>query len=123
MNSKAKYYPTAFVLYLNYFVQGIATGVLGQQIMKEALVTQWGGDIVKDIGLVATVVAAAGLGRLIILPFAGPLSDKLGRKIFVIRSFHVYDRKITNHDGCIHRKSYFRIRKLIFRLWCYSMLC
>ena len=29
--------------------------------MKEALVTQWGGDIVKDIGLVATVVAAAGL--------------------------------------------------------------
>ena len=27
MNSKAKYYPTAFVLYLNYFVQGIATGV------------------------------------------------------------------------------------------------
>ena len=83
MNSKAKYYPTAFVLYLNYFVQGIATGVLGQQIMKEALVTQWGGDIVKDIGLVATVVAAAGLGRLIILPFAGPLSDKLGRKICV----------------------------------------
>ena len=72
-----------FVLYLNYFVQGIATGVLGQQIMKEALVTQWGGDIVKDIGLVATVVAAAGLGRLIILPFAGPLSDKLGRKICV----------------------------------------
>ena len=84
MNSKAKYYPTAFVLYLNYFVQGIATGVLGQQIMKEALVTQWGGDIVKDIGLVATVVAAAGLGRLIILPFAGPLSDKLGRK-YVLR--------------------------------------
>ena len=32
MNSKAKYYPTAFVLYLNYFVQGIATGVLGQQL-------------------------------------------------------------------------------------------
>jgi len=25
MNSKAKYYPTAFVLYLNYFVQGIRT--------------------------------------------------------------------------------------------------
>ena len=84
MNSKTKYYPTAFVLYLNYFVQGIATGVLGQQIMKEALVTQWGLDITKDIGLVATVVAAAGLGRLIILPFAGPISDKLGRKICVV---------------------------------------
>ena len=84
MNSKTKYYPTAFVLYMNYFVQGIATGVLGQQIMKEALITQWHGDIVQDIGLVAKVVAAAGLGRLIILPFAGPISDKLGRKICVV---------------------------------------
>ena len=77
MNSKAKYYPTAFVLYLNYFVQGISTGVLGQQVVKEALVQQWGGDVLTDIGLVATVIAAAGLGRLIILPFAGPISDKL----------------------------------------------
>ncbi len=84
MNSKAKFYPTAFVLYLNYFVQGIATGVLGQQIIKEALVKQWNGDIVKDIGLVASVIAAAGLGRLIVLPFAGPISDKLGRKLCVV---------------------------------------
>ena len=83
MNSKAKYYPTAFVLYLNYFVQGISTGVLGQQVVKEALVQQWGGDVLTDIGLVATVIAAAGLGRLIILPFAGPISDKLGRKLCV----------------------------------------
>lgn len=84
MSSRRKYFPTAFVLYLNYFVQGIATGVLGQQIMKEALITQWHGDIVQDIGLVAKVIAAAGLGRLIILPFAGPISDKLGRKICVV---------------------------------------
>ncbi len=84
MSSRRKYYPTAFVLYMNYFVQGIATGVLGQQIMKEALITQWHGDIVQDIGLVAKVIAAAGLGRLIILPFAGPISDKLGRKICVV---------------------------------------
>ena len=49
MNSKAKYYPTAFVLYLNYFVQGISTGVLGQQVVKEALIQQWGGDVLTDI--------------------------------------------------------------------------
>ena len=97
--------------------------------MKEALVTQWGGDIVKDIGLVATVVAAAGLGRLIILPFAGPLSDKLGRKImccagrFVIRSSMFMIAKsptmMVAYIGSLISGS----ANSFFRLWCYSMLC
>ena len=84
MDSKTKYYPTAFILSMNYFFQGIASGVLGQQVIKESLVTQWGLDVVQDIGLVAKVVAAAGLGRLIVLPFAGVISDKLGRKICTV---------------------------------------
>ena len=73
-----KYYPSAFILYLNYFIHGIGCSVLGQVAVKETLVKQWGAS---DIGLVTMVAAALGLGRLIALPFAGPLSDKLGRKV------------------------------------------
>ena len=80
--SKAKYYPTAFVMYLTYFIHGIGAAVLGQQAIKEVLVAQWGySDIAANIGVVTMVSAALGLGRLITLPFAGPMSDKLGRKI------------------------------------------
>ncbi|SHK60781.1 MFS transporter [Hespellia stercorisuis] len=78
MNNKSKFYPSAFVLYLNYFIHGIGCSVLGQAVIKESLVTQWG---LSDVGLVTMVAAALGLGRLIALPFAGPLSDKLGRRI------------------------------------------
>ncbi|NCC43211.1 MAG: MFS transporter, partial [Clostridia bacterium] len=52
--------------------------VLGQAVIKESLVEQWG---LSDVGLVTMVAAALGLGRLIALPFAGPLSDKLGRRV------------------------------------------
>ncbi len=80
--SKAKYYPTAFVMYLTYFIHGIGAAVLGQQAIKEVLISQWGySDIAANIGVVTMVSAALGLGRLITLPFAGPMSDKLGRKI------------------------------------------
>lgn len=80
--SKAKYYPTALVLYLTYFIHGIGAALLGQQAIKEVLVSQWGySDITASIGIVTTVSAAMGLGRLITLPFSGPISDKCGRKI------------------------------------------
>ena len=69
MNNKSKFYPSAFVLYLNYFIHGIGCSVLGQAVIKESLVTQWG---LSDVGLVTMVAAALGLGRLIALPFAGP---------------------------------------------------
>ena len=49
--------------------------------MKETLITQWGID---DVMQVTAIAAALGLGRLISLPFAGPLSDKLGRRISVL---------------------------------------
>jgi len=83
--SKAKYYPTAVVLYLTYFIHGIGAAILGQQAIKEVLVTQWGySDVAANVGVVTMVSAALGLGRLIALPFAGPLSDKLGRKIAIL---------------------------------------
>lgn len=75
-----KFYPSAFILYLNYFVHGIGCSILGQAVIKEMLVEQWGVGI-DSIGQVTMVAAALGLGRLISLPISGPLSDKMGRKI------------------------------------------
>lgn len=82
-----KYYPAALVLFLNYFIHGVGCSVLGQAVIKEALAVSWGlidnqGNI--EAMKITAISAALGLGRLIALPFAGPLSDKLGRKISVM---------------------------------------
>lgn len=76
-----KYLPSALILYMNYFIHGIGCSILSQQVVKEMLAAQWG---VNDVMTVTAVAAALGLGRLISLPFAGPLSDKLGRRISVL---------------------------------------
>lgn len=75
-----KNYPSAFILYLNYFIHGIGCSILGQAVIKEMLAEQWGAGA-GAVGSVTMVAAALGLGRLISLPIAGPLSDKMGRKI------------------------------------------
>ena len=72
-----KYLPSALILYLNYFIHGIGCSILGQAVIKEALATAWGVEAMA----ITAISAALGLGRLIALPFAGPLSDKLGRRI------------------------------------------
>ena len=72
-----KYLPSALILYLNYFIHGVGCSILGQAVIKEALAASWG---VETMAITA-IAAALGLGRLIALPFAGPLSDKLGRRI------------------------------------------
>ena len=51
--------------------------ILGQAVIKEALAASWGVEAMA----ITAISAALGLGRLIALPFAGPLSDKLGRRI------------------------------------------
>lgn len=76
-----KYLPTALILYMNYFIHGIGCSILSQQVVKEQLIAQWG---LSDVMLVTSIAAALGLGRLISLPFAGPLSDKLGRRLSVL---------------------------------------
>ncbi|MBX9231782.1 MFS transporter [Coprococcus catus] len=76
-----KYLPSVVILYLNYFIQGIGCSLLSQQVVKEMLAAQWG---VGDVMTVTAVAAALGLGRLVSLPFAGPLSDKLERRISVL---------------------------------------
>lgn len=75
-----KYLPSALVLYLNYFLHGVGCSVLGQAVIKESLAGSWGVEVMA----ITAISAALGLGRLIALPFAGPLSDKLGRRISVI---------------------------------------
>ena len=79
-----KYLPSAIVLYLNYFLHGIGCSILGQVAIKEALSASWGVEVMA----ITAVSAALGLGRLIALPLAGPLSDKFGRRVStVIGSF------------------------------------
>ena len=46
-------------------------------MIKESLAAAWGVEAMA----ITAISAALGLGRLIALPFAGPLSDKLGRRI------------------------------------------
>ena len=72
-----KYIPSALILYLNYFIHGVGCSILGQAVIKEALAASWGVEVMA----ITAISAALGLGRLIALPFAGPLSDKLGRRI------------------------------------------
>lgn len=72
-----KYLPSTLVLYLNYFIHGVGCSILGQAVIKESLATAWGVEAMA----ITAISAALGLGRLIVLPFAGPLSDKLGRRI------------------------------------------
>lgn len=71
-----KYYGSALILYLNFFIHGIGCSLLGQQVIKEFLAGQWGTGVEK----VTLVAAALGLGRLITLPFSGPVSDRMGRR-------------------------------------------
>ena len=74
--SNKKYLPSVIVLYLNYFLHGIGCSILGQAVIKEALASSWNVEAMA----ITAIAAALGLGRLIALPFAGPLSDKLGRR-------------------------------------------
>ena len=72
-----KYLPSALIMYLNYFIHGVGCSILGQAVIKEALAAAWGVEAMA----ITAISAALGLGRLIALPFAGSLSDKLGRRI------------------------------------------
>ena len=78
MENKAKnpFILTALALYFTYFIHGIGVSILAQY--KGDLVAAWGES---NLGLVIRVSAALGLGRLISLPFSGPISDKFGRKV------------------------------------------
>ena len=81
--SMKKYYPTAFALYMTYFVLGVAGSIMGQY--KQELAGLWNAQLLTDgtydVSGVLAVIAALGLGRLISYPFAGPISDRFGRRV------------------------------------------
>ncbi|WP_100487075.1 MFS transporter [Sporolactobacillus pectinivorans] len=81
---KNKYVPTALGLYINYFVHGMGVIILAQNM--DALAKQWN----TNIGGVAIVISALGIGRLIVLFVSGVLSDKFGRKPFVYLGLITY---------------------------------
>ncbi len=81
---KNKYMPTALSLYLNYFVHGIGVIILAQNMTQ--LETHWHTNATG----VAVVISSLGIGRLIVYLFAGILSDKFGRKPFVLLGMLTY---------------------------------
>jgi len=90
MNYK-KFYPTAVVLYISYFIHGIGISILSQY--KEEFASAWGAGMTGagvDVSMVITVIAAMGIGSLISLPISGPVSDKYGRKISALIGIACY---------------------------------
>lgn len=82
--TKNKYMPTALAMYINYFIHGMGAIILAQNIdfLMEQLNTNKAG--------VSYVISALGLGRLIVLFVSGILSDKYGRKPFVLLGMGTY---------------------------------
>ena len=83
MEQTRSYRPLCLSLYLNYFVHGIGVLILAQNM--DALAARWGSlaDIMSVIGML-------GIGRLIVLFVSGKLSDKYGRKPFVLLGMITY---------------------------------
>ena len=77
-------YPTAFVLYLSFFVHGFGAAILSQN--TKSLQALWN----TDAAGVLYVISALGIGRLITYPFSGAISDKFGRRLTVIIGCLVY---------------------------------
>lgn len=79
-----KYTLTALGLYINYFIHGMGVIILSQNMtyLMEQLNTDKAG--------VAYVISALGIGRFIVLYISGALSDKFGRKPFVLGGIVTY---------------------------------
>lgn len=71
---KNKYFSTSLGLYMNYFVQGIQAIIISQNINNFA--ENWNTTTAGVMG----VIAATGMGKIIVLLFSGMLADKFGRK-------------------------------------------
>ena len=107
-----KYLPSALILYLNYFIHGVGCSILGQAVIKEALAASWGVEAMA----ITAISAALGLGRLIALPFAGPLSDKLGRRISTAigsGSYAIYLIGLATQEQTVDTRSHMYVQSLV----------
>ncbi len=82
--SMKSFYPTAFMLYLSFFVHGFGAAILSQN--TKSFQALWN----TDAAGVLYVISALGIGRLITYPFSGVISDKFGRRFTVITGCLVY---------------------------------
>lgn len=83
MEQNRSYRPLCLSLYLNYFVHGIGVLILAQNM--DSLAARW--DSLADV---MSVIGMLGIGRLIVLFVSGKLSDKYGRKPFVLLGMITY---------------------------------
>ena len=83
MEQTLSYRPLCLSLYLNYFVHGIGVLILAQNM--DSLAARWG-----SLADVMSVIGMLGIGRLIVLFVSGKLSDKYGRKPFVLLGMITY---------------------------------
>ncbi len=83
MEQTRSYRPLCLSLYLNYFVHGIGVLILAQNM--DSLAARWG-----SLADVMSVIGMLGIGRLIVLFVSGKLSDKYGRKPFILLGMITY---------------------------------
>jgi MFS family permease len=81
---KNKYFGTAMAVYVNYIVMGIGLIILAQHMdfLSKQLNT--------DASGVAYVISGMGIGKIVVLYLAGVLSDKYGRKFFLLLGMSSY---------------------------------
>ena len=76
--SSRKYWITAAFLYLSYFVLGFS--LFAQAQYKPALATQWSTSVEGVFSAIAWMM----VGRLIAYPLAGPVADRVSRRLGAI---------------------------------------
>ncbi len=81
---KNPYFPTALGLYFNYLVHGM--GVILMSLNMASLETLWQ----TNAAGVSIVISSLGIGRLSVLLFAGLLSDRFGRRPFIMLGMCCY---------------------------------
>ena len=81
---KNPYIKMAIGLYISYFILGMINIIIGSNMenLSNQLNTSASG--------ISYLVSAIGIGKLVSLFFAGRLSDKLGRKPFVVSASFIY---------------------------------
>lgn len=72
------YIISAICLYIFYFIHGIGASILGQTTANLQVI--WN----TDAAGILYVITALGMGRLIMYPFSGVISDKFGRKVSIV---------------------------------------
>lgn len=81
---KNQYTKMAIGLYINYFLLGMVNIILASNM--ESLSKQLG----TTAAGISYLVSAIGIGKLVSLAVAGRLSDKYGRKPFVVAASFIY---------------------------------